>query len=163
MTLWPRDTSLDGTSSVVVYSDALPARVGGEERQPMTNHLKDKRILIVEDERMIAEVLGSQITDEGGRVIGPVETVAAGLDAIANTALDAVVLDIKLRDGRAYPVADALVARNIPFLFLTGYGADDVPPRHATVVRIEKPVLPTTICRRLETLLAAPSITSSVP
>jgi CheY-like chemotaxis protein len=112
---------------------------------------------------MIAEVLRSEITDEGGKVIGPVETVAAGLEAIAKTALDAVVLDIKLRDGRAYPVADALVARNIPFLFLTGYGADDVPPRHANVVCVEKPVLPTTVCRRLETLLAAPSITSSVP
>ena len=119
----------------------------------MTNHLKDKRILIVEDERMIAQVLQIEITDGGGKVIGPVETVAAGLDAIANTALDAAVLDIKLKDGRAYPVADALADRRIPFVFTTGYD-HGVPVRHANVRRLKKPVRATALCRALEAAMS---------
>jgi DNA-binding response OmpR family regulator len=123
----------------------------------MVHQLAGKRILIVEDEQMIADVLKIEITDEGGEVIGPVATVAAALDAIANADLDAVTLDIKLRSERAYSVADALAARDIPFVFLTGYGADDVPSRHANATRIEKPTTPTIVCRALETLLAARS------
>jgi DNA-binding NtrC family response regulator len=121
----------------------------------MTHQLKGKRILIVEDERMIAENIVFELTAERAEVIGPVETVDAALEAIANTALDAVTLDIKLRGERAYAVADALAASDIPFLFLTGYGAVDVPPRYANVVRLEKPVTPFIVCRTLETLFAA--------
>lgn len=123
----------------------------------MVHQLAGKRILIVEDEQMIADVLKIEITDEGGEVIGPVATVAAALDAIANADLDAVTLDIKLSSERTYSVADVLAARDIPFVFLTGYGADDVPPRQANAIRLEKPTTPAIVCRTLETLLATRS------
>jgi DNA-binding response OmpR family regulator len=112
----------------------------------MTNRLAGKRILIVEDEQMIADRFADEINAEGAEVIGPVASVNAALDVIGSTGLDAATLDIKLMGEKAFPVADALTARNIPFVFLTGYGANDVPARHANVNRVEKPVTPAVIC-----------------
>jgi hypothetical protein len=56
-----------------------------------------------------------------------------------------------------FQVADAVAARNIPFIFLTGYGAADVPARHANVNRVEKSVTPGAVCRALEAAIAARS------
>ena len=120
----------------------------------MTDQLAGKRILIVEDQAMIAESLAFEITAKGAEVIGPVETVDA-LEAIANTDLDGVILDLKLRGEMAFPVADVLAERNIPFVFLTGYGAHDVPARHANVPRVEKPVTPRVVCRTLEAAMSS--------
>jgi DNA-binding response OmpR family regulator len=129
----------------------------------MTNRLAGKRILIVEDEPMIARNLTLEMTAAGAQVIGPVATMTAALDVIASTDLDGVMLNIKLTGERAYPVADALVARNIPFVFVTGYGAEDIPPRYANIIRIEKPATPAVVCRTLETLLAAHSSPPRAP
>jgi len=51
--------------------------------------------------------------------------------------LDGVTLDLKLAGEMTFRVADVLAARNVPFVFLTGYGAADVPARHANVTRVE--------------------------
>jgi hypothetical protein len=56
-----------------------------------------------------------------------------------------------------FQVADTLTARNIPFVFLTGYGAADVPARHANIRRVEKPVTPHVVCRALGAAIAAHS------
>jgi FixJ family two-component response regulator len=71
--------------------------------------------------------------------------------------LDGATLDLKLEREMTFKVADALAARNIPFVFLTGYGAADVPPRHASVRLIEKPVTPAVVCRALEAAISAHS------
>lgn len=123
----------------------------------MANQLAGRRILVVEDGRTIAEDLTFEITVEGGEVIGPVETVAAALEAIANTDLDGATLDIKLLHGMSFAVADALADRHIPFVFLTAYGTDAVPARHADVIRLEKPTTPAVVCRTLEKIFAARS------
>jgi FixJ family two-component response regulator len=65
-----------------------------------------------------------------------------------------VTLDLKLKGETILPVADILAARNIPFIFLTGYGAADVPARHANVTRVEKPVAPSMVCRALEAAMS---------
>lgn len=121
----------------------------------MTGQLTGKRVLVVEDEQMIAENVAFELAAEGAEVIGPVETVNAALDAIASTNLDGVTLDIKLRGEMAFPVADVLTARDIPFVFLTGY--DVVPARYANVNCLQKPVTPQVICRALEAAFAAHS------
>jgi CheY-like chemotaxis protein len=121
----------------------------GRGAPAMTRQLTGKRILIVEDESMIAEILKIKITEEGGEVIGPVETVDAALDAIATTSLDGATVDIKLMGQMTFLVADVLAARYIPFLFVTGHG-QHVPPRHAKVRRLQKPVAPFIVCRALE-------------
>jgi DNA-binding response OmpR family regulator len=134
----------------------------------MTLQLAGRRVLIVEDEQMLAEYLADAMIAAGAEVIGPVATVNAAIDAIANTYLDGATLDIKIRGEMAFPVADALAARNIPFVFLTGYGPADVPARHANVSRVEKPVTPGVVCRAARsshscTFEGLISITSSPP
>lgn len=121
----------------------------------MGHRLAGRRILVLEDGHIIAEDLTLEITVEGGEVIGPVETVAAALDAITNTDVDGATLDIKLSHEMSFEVADALADSNIPFVFLTAYGADTVPARHANVIRLEKPTAPAVVCRTLEKILAA--------
>ena len=86
----------------------------------MTRLLAGKRVLIVEDEQLFADYLADAMAAEGAEVIEPVASVNAALDAITNTLLDGVTLDLKLKGETILPVADILAARNIPFIFLTG-------------------------------------------
>jgi CheY-like chemotaxis protein len=115
-----------------------------------THQLAGKRILIVEDERTIAENLAFEIAAQGGEVVGPVATTDAALDAIAIAHLDGATVDIKLMDKMTFSVADVLAHRQIPFLFVTGYGPQIVPARHTNVRRLAKPVTPIIVCRALE-------------
>jgi two-component SAPR family response regulator len=121
----------------------------------MTNQLAGKRILIVEDEPLIAKILAFELVKNGAEVIGPAGSVTEALDIIGNTNLDGVTLDVKLMGEMAHPVADVLAARHIPFVFITGYDARAVPARHANVSHIEKPFTPDIACRALEMVLAA--------
>jgi CheY-like chemotaxis protein len=123
----------------------------------MTNQLAGKHILIVEDEQTIAENLTFALTAEGARVVGPVASVDAALHEIANTRdLDGATVDIKLMGKKTFQVADVLVAQDIPFVFLTGYSAQDVPARYLNVPRCEKPITPAAVCQTLEALLSVP-------
>jgi CheY-like chemotaxis protein len=116
--------------------------------------LAGKRVLVVEDHIIIAMDLAHELTSEGAKVVGPVATAAAALDVIGSTDLDGGILDIKLSDRSAFPVADALADRDIPFVFATGYDIG-VPARHANVRRLEKPVKPSLICRALEAAMSS--------
>ena len=103
--------------------------------------LGGKRILIVEDEYFIAIELARDLKASGAEVAGPVPTLGEGLTlALAPNHLDAAVLDINLRGELVFALADALIARGIPFLFATGYDQSDIPPRFAHIPRWEKPV-----------------------
>jgi PAS domain S-box-containing protein len=119
----------------------------------MKCQLAGRRVLIVEDERAIAENLAFEITAGGGNVVGSVATVNAALDVIANTGLDGAILDLNLTGEMAFPVADALAARHIPFVIMTGFNARAVvPARHANVSCLQKPVTPYSICRELQAI-----------
>ena len=126
----------------------LEHEADGADKPPAMT-LGGKRILIVEDERIIAENIAFEITSEGGEVVGPVATAHAALDAIETTQLDGATVDIKLRGQMTFSVPDVLAARYIPFLFVTAY-AQYVPSRHANVRRLQKPVTPFIIRRALE-------------
>ena len=122
----------------------------------MKYQLAGRRVLIVEDERAIAENLAFEVTAEGGEVVGPVATVNAALGVIANTDVDGAILDLNLMGEVAFPVADALTARHIPFVIMTGFNARAVvPARYASVSCLQKPVTPHIICRELEAIFDA--------
>ncbi len=93
--------------------------------------LAGKRVLIVEDELLVALMLEDFLGDFGCDVVGPCGTVENALEAVRTEALDLAVLDVNLGGERVYPVAEALAERHIPFLFLSGYGEDAIPPGHA--------------------------------
>ncbi|WP_316015123.1 response regulator [Roseobacter sp. HKCCA0434] len=86
--------------------------------------LTDRRILLVEDEGMLALDLELALEDAGARPLGPVMRVAQGLELLAadREAIDAAILDLDLHGEDVYPIADSLVERGVPFLFHTGHG-----------------------------------------
>jgi DNA-binding NarL/FixJ family response regulator len=84
--------------------------------------LGGKRVLIVEDECLIAMGIASEIAELGGKVVGVVGSADDALDIIAATDVDVAIIDITLTGGPTFQVADALVVRHIPFVFVTGVG-----------------------------------------
>jgi CheY-like chemotaxis protein len=106
--------------------------------------LEGFRILVVEDDFLVAEVLIDILTDAGAQVVGPFGWVDEGVDAVkaSDGTLDCAVLDINLHGFKSYPIADALKAHNIPFVFTTGYSGEALPDAYRSFPRYEKPFNP---------------------
>ena len=83
--------------------------------------LAGNRVLVVEDERLIALDVQDILEGFGCAVLGPVATAAEALDLIAAEPPDCAVLDVNLLGGTSEPVAAALQARGRPFLVITAY------------------------------------------
>jgi CheY-like chemotaxis protein len=96
------------------------------------------RVLIVEDDWLIAEVLADQVSELDLEVVGVAATVAEALHFLATEDIDAVLLDMKLHQRFAGEVADELQRQRVPFLFVTGY-AKALDPRHDGVPILRKP------------------------
>ena len=108
------------------------------------------RLLLVEDEFFLAEDMAKGLAAQGAEVIGPVPSIDGALDLIAACGrLDGALLDVNLQGEMAFPVADALAERGVPFMFITGYDASSIPERYAGVTRREKPIEPADIARAL--------------
>jgi CheY-like chemotaxis protein len=104
--------------------------------------LRDRRILVVEDEYLIAMMLSDALESVGSVVVGPVPSVEKAITTIASDPdIDAAIVDINLGGAMAYPVADALLARNIPFVFTSGYEADVLRTRYPRIRNCQKPYL----------------------
>lgn len=104
------------------------------------DRLQGFRILVVEDEYLLADDISDILTEAGAHVIGPCATVADAVARAGTADLDAAILDINLRGDMVFPVADALAERRIPFIFATGYDQWSLPDRFADAVRLEKPL-----------------------
>jgi DNA-binding response OmpR family regulator len=96
------------------------------------------RILVVEDDLLLAETLSEHLLEWGFEPV-PAVSVDAALSLILESRIDAAFLDVRLRHELSYPVAYALRDRGIPFLFLTSYGRPDFPPDLRSFPLIEKP------------------------
>ena len=119
-------------------------------------HLKDRRILVVEDEYFIAADLSSRLIDCGAEVAGPVATLEDAFELLdTDEAIDGAVVDINLRGRFSYPLADRLIEAGVPFLFLTGYDAMMIPSQYSGVTRCEKPVSVRDVVAALESGAAA--------
>lgn len=105
--------------------------------------LNGRHVLVVEDEYFIADDMRRVFEESGAQVIGPVGSVNDALEMIRETPrIDGAVLDINLREVMVFPVADALRARGVPFVFATGYEENAVPSRLRDAIHCEKPVEP---------------------
>ncbi|RYG56022.1 MAG: response regulator, partial [Alphaproteobacteria bacterium] len=92
--------------------------------------LKARRILIVEDDPRISDLIEAIIDDAGGVSLGPFTSVTDAFEQLGELgAINAAVLDIGLIDEDSYALADALKATSIPFVFVTGRDQADVPAR----------------------------------
>jgi CheY-like chemotaxis protein len=92
--------------------------------------LAGKRVLIVEDESMVAMLIEGLLEECECSIVGPCGTFEKALEAARTETFDLAVLDVNLRGTMVYPVAELLSERHIPFLFVSGYGDDAIPPGH---------------------------------
>lgn len=100
-----------------------------------------RRVLVVEDDYYVADSLALALEAHGFEVLGPVATVKAATDLIAQTKqIDGAVLDVNLKGEPVYPVADELRKRGVSFVFTTGYDATSVARHEPDAVCLEKPV-----------------------
>jgi CheY-like chemotaxis protein len=106
--------------------------------------LTGRRILVVEDEALVAMLVEDALLDAGATVMGPAATVAEALALLEREphSPDAAVLDLNLAGETSTPVADALAGRRVPFVVATGYGASGLPEAHAAVPVLAKPYDP---------------------
>lgn len=111
------------------------------------------RILVVEDEYLIADDITQALLGAGAEVLGPVASAADAAELIAGGGrIDAAILDVTLRDGAVFPAADTLAERNIPFAFATGYEEWSLPERFQGRPVIEKPFKASNITAVVEPL-----------
>lgn len=103
------------------------------------------RILVVEDEFLIAEYISVTLEDLGYAVVGPVPNVPEALAAIASEKFDAVLLDANLAGTSSAPIAAELTARRLPFIVVTGYGDLELPAELQSAPRVNKPFTPAAI------------------
>ena len=104
--------------------------------------LSGKSILLVEDEFLLALQLEEFLQSHGATVHGPYRRLEDALKAAQREAFDFAILDINLSGTMVYPLADHLLARGVPFLFLTGYSQANLPAQFHGVTRLNKPCDP---------------------
>lgn len=103
--------------------------------------LRDCRVLVVEDEYMLADELRTELGDADAIVLGPVGNLDDAVDLIRSEQhIDGGILDVNLSGELVFPAADLLIERGVPFVFTTGYDESIIPSRFANVVRCEKPI-----------------------
>jgi CheY-like chemotaxis protein len=106
------------------------------------SQLAGVRVLVVEDEAMVAMLIEDALLELGCLVIGPAASVSAALQLLDAEAVDAAVLDVNLGGEKVFPVADRLADRGLPFLFSTGYGTAGIAGDHLHRPVLQKPYSP---------------------
>ena len=106
----------------------------------MTNALQGRRVLVIEDESLVAMLLETILEDMGCTPVGPASNIDEG-EALARdeAAFDAALLDVNVAGRQVFPVAAALKARGVPFVFSTGYGEGGLPDEWRGNPTIQKP------------------------
>jgi CheY-like chemotaxis protein len=107
-----------------------------------TLKLKGLRVLVAEDEALVALQLEDMLADLGCAIIGPASRVGQALELLTGELVDAAVLDLNLAGELVYPVADALASRGLPYIFATGYGASGLSEPYRRQPVLQKPFLP---------------------
>ena len=128
---------------------------GAQKAKPQSKEVPSaKRILIVEDEALIGMLTCDMVEEIGYTILGPYASVADASDAVANHSFEAAILDVNLGGQQAYPLADTLSARGLPFFFVTGYAQDSVDSRFANIPIIQKPIAKEALAGALQAVLA---------
>ena len=97
------------------------------------------RILVVDDEPLIALLTEEWVTELGHTPVGPAGNLKAAFELVANSDIDGAIIDVTLGRESAYPLAEALAARGVPFAFATGLSEAAIERGHAAVAVLVKP------------------------
>jgi CheY-like chemotaxis protein len=120
--------------------------------------LSNRKVLVVEDEMMIAMLIEDMLDEFGCKLVGPVTSVPRALELIGGEPIDVAVLDLNLDGKDTYAIADALQQKNVPFIFATGYGTTGLRQEYGNRPVLQKPFQ----ARDLENALAEALNGSSV-
>jgi two-component sensor histidine kinase/HAMP domain-containing protein/CheY-like chemotaxis protein len=112
----------------------------GEATRSTLLPMVGNRILVVEDEPLVAMNLSKSLAELGFDVVGPYSTLAKAAIAAVEIEVDAALLDVNLSGKTVYPVADILASKDVPFAFITGYGTEALPSKYANAPVLQKPV-----------------------
>jgi DNA-binding response OmpR family regulator len=102
-------------------------------------HSNRPRVLIVEDEALIAMLLEDMLAEIGCEAVGPATRLDRALAIAEAESLDLAILDVNLGSVQSFPVADLLEKRGIPYVFATGYGSKGLDVRFAHNITLKKP------------------------
>jgi DNA-binding response OmpR family regulator len=112
-----------------------------------------KRVLVLEDEAFIAMMLEDMLTESGYEVIGPIENLKSAIHLAASEQIDLAIVDINIDGQVADKVADKLMERRIPFLFVSGQ-EKTLGLRYGAIPLLRKPFLPEDLDDAIARLLA---------
>jgi len=112
------------------------------------------RVLVVEDEPLIGMDIEDAVEGLGHEVVGPIGELDEALDVAANATLRCAIIDINIRGGHSYPVADMLRKRGLPVLLLSGYGEHTLPERLHQEARLPKPFTAAQLDKEIRDLCA---------
>ena len=121
------------------------------------NGLAGRRILVVEDEMLIAWAIADSLKRLGCTVVGPAARIDQAIEIIDHEPIDAALLDVNLNGQMSYPVADLLVTLGVPFLISTAYHKSSLSTAYQDFPIIQKPLDPATLGDALTKLLTAAS------
>ena len=99
---------------------------------------------------MVAMMLEDMLLDLGFEIVGPAASLEAGLALASTTAIDGAVLDVNLAGEKAFPIADVLARRGVPFLYATGYGRAGLRPDDEERLVVQKPYSLQDLARHLK-------------
>jgi len=112
--------------------------------------LSNRKVLVVEDEMMIAMLIEDMLDEFGCRLVGPATNVPRALELIGKEDVQVAVLDLNLDGQDTYTIADALRQKSVPFIFATGYGVSGLREEYGDRPVLQKPFQ----AKDLETALA---------
>jgi len=118
------------------------------------------KVLVLEDNALVAMHIEEMLT-EAGCAVSTIDSVRGAMEFIRGHAVDAAVLDVNLKGEKVFGVAEELLARQVPFVFSSGYGERFLPPQFDAVPHLSKPFEPETLWETLARACAALAATST--
>jgi DNA-binding response OmpR family regulator len=114
--------------------------------------VKGRVVLVVEDHFLIADDIAALLRESGAEVIGPANSLPMAMRLAGDAPrIDAALLNINLQEVAVFPLADELLSRGVPILFVTGYGEEVIPDEYSHIKRCDKPIA---ACRLVDELRA---------
>jgi DNA-binding response OmpR family regulator len=107
--------------------------------EPLASALEGTRVLVVEDELLVAMTIEQVLQLAGCVIVGPINDLPKALQAAREQAIDVALLDVNLAGERVFPVAAVLAERRVPYVLMTGYGRGMLPVEFANRLIIPKP------------------------